>query len=176
MPSQPIWRSSSEIMPSHISEPKLKSHPEDSTSVLRQKDKFSKQKRSWVMSRIKSKNTKLDLTMKSLLLEKKIEFEMYPKMIGAPDFLLSSKLVLFCDSGFWHGRNWTKLRKQLARGNDPEYWVRHIAKNRKRDRKVNKLLREEGYLVLRVWDEEINKFPEKSIQKIEKALSQLTNL
>ena len=49
-------------------------------------DIFTPEKRSWVMSRIRGTNTKIDLRMKEELKKKKIRFEMYPKMFGNPDF------------------------------------------------------------------------------------------
>ena len=53
-------------------------------------------------------------------------------MYGSPDFIVESRLLLFCDGSFWHGRDWKKLKARLAAGNDPNYWVRHIDSNRKR--------------------------------------------
>src|SRR5437867_4773936 len=101
------------------------------------KDKFSKAKRSQVMAKIKSRYTGLDLKMKELLTEEGMSFEMYPKVYGHPDFLVSGKLAIFCDSDFWHGRDWRSLRHQLERGSNATYWISHIKSNRARDRKVN---------------------------------------
>jgi DNA mismatch endonuclease (patch repair protein) len=121
------------------------------------RDKFSKKKRSEIMSKIRGKNTKLDLAMKSLLRTARIEFVMYPRIFGNPDFLVGDRLAIFCDSSFWHGRNWTRLRAQLRNGSNPKYWIGHIASNRRRDRFVNASLKKEGYVVLRFWDEKIYK-------------------
>ena len=43
-------------------------------------DVFSRKKRSWVMSRIRSKNTSIDLAMRDMLSDAKIRFEMYPEL------------------------------------------------------------------------------------------------
>lgn len=111
------------------------------------------------MSRIRSKNTSLDKTMARILVKTGYEFTMYPKMFGSPDFLVESRLVVFCDSSFWHGRNWTKLKSRLAEGSNASYWVAHIDKNRRRDRAVSKELRKKGYSVVRLWDYDILKRP-----------------
>jgi DNA mismatch endonuclease (patch repair protein) len=108
--------------------------------------------------------------MKKLLRRASIPFKMYPKMVGSPDFLVGEKVVVFCDSGFWHGRNWRKLRTQLARGSNASYWVAHIARNRNRDREVNSSLRKSGYRVLRFWDSEILNKPEECSRRIRTAI------
>ena len=54
-------------------------------------DIFSPEKRSWIMSRIRSKNTKIDLSMKRMLEENGLAYIMYPSMFGSPDFILKEK-------------------------------------------------------------------------------------
>jgi DNA mismatch endonuclease (patch repair protein) len=110
--------------------------------------------------------------MKELLRKARIRFTMYPRIMGNPDFLICEDIVVFCDSSFWHGRNWKKLKAQLERGSDPSYWVAHIAGNRDRDRRVNAFLRKIGYRVLRFWDHEVFKEPEGCLRRIKKAMKQ----
>jgi DNA mismatch endonuclease (patch repair protein) len=129
-------------------------------------DKFSKEKRSEIMSKIRSTGTEIELKMKGALEENKIPSQYQPKMFGKPDFLICDKLVVFCDSSFWHGRNWGSLRLKLPK----EYWYDHIKNNRTRDRKVNKMLRKKGFIVLRFWDEEIVKTINECIERIKDAL------
>lgn len=138
--------------------------------MARRRDVFSKAKRSWVMSRIGSRNTKLDLSMKRLLVDAKIPFTIYPDILGHPDFLLGTNVALFCDSSFWHGRNWKSLKQRLQRGSNASYWVHHILENRRRDRKVNASLQNLGYAVLRFWDDDIYRHPEICLRTIKKAL------
>jgi DNA mismatch endonuclease (patch repair protein) len=130
-------------------------------------DMFSKKKRSEIMSRIRSQGTKIEVKMEKALEENGIEFTYQPKMFGNPDFLIPPNIIVFCDSSFWHGRNWSKLKSQLSKA----YWRDHIERNRKRDRAVNAHLRKEGYLVLRFWDDQIDKRIERCIKRIEKAVS-----
>jgi len=124
-----------------------------------------------VMSRIRSKNTKLDLAMKEALDDAGLQYVMYPDLVGKPDFLVGDHLALFCDSAFWHGRNWHALRRRLEAGSNPGYWVAHISKNRRRDREVNRALAHKGYVVLRFWDEDVFKAPGECVAKIHEALS-----
>lgn len=118
------------------------------------------------MSKIRSKGTKLDLAMKQALEREELEFSAYPKIFGSPDFLVGDRIVVFCDSSFWHGRDWKKLKAQLARGNNPDYWISHIEKNMRRDKHVTRHLKSMGYEVVRFWDQEIYKDPEKCIRMI----------
>ena len=67
-------------------------------------DVFTPEKRSWIMSRIRSRNTKIDLEMKKILSGTTRSYEMYPKMYGNPDFIIRrNKIAIFCDGDFWHG-------------------------------------------------------------------------
>jgi DNA mismatch endonuclease (patch repair protein) len=116
-------------------------------------DVFTKEKRSQVMASIRSKGSKIETKMENALNEHKISYEYQPNIFGKPDFLVKPKIAVFCDSSFWHGRNWEKLRKQLKEG----YWQDHIRKNIERDRVVNETLKAQGYTVLRFWDDKIRK-------------------
>ena len=133
-------------------------------------DVFSKEKRSDVMRRIKNRDTGIELATAEILRQANIGHESHPEVYGSPDFLVEGKLALFCDGSFWHGRDWKNLKEKLSSGNNPDYWVNHIGSNRKRDRKVNRALRERGYAVLRLWDTDIKKRPERCVNRIRKAL------
>lgn len=133
-------------------------------------DVFTKEKRSEIMSRIRSKNTGLEVEARKMLRRYSIRYRSHPKAYGSPDFLLEGSLFLFCDGSFWHGRNWKNLKLRLAAGNNPEYWVSHIEGNRRRDRKVNRVLGERGHAVLRLWDTDIRKRPEWCAERIREAL------
>jgi DNA mismatch endonuclease (patch repair protein) len=130
-------------------------------------DMFTKEERSAIMSKIKSKGTKIELKMMRALEEHNIIFEYQPKMLGKPDFLVYPNLTIFCDSSFWHGNNWRALKKKLPKG----YWLEHIGNNRERDKLVNDRLEKSGYIVLRFWDREIYKDIDGCIKKIERSLS-----
>ena len=134
-------------------------------------DVFSKEKRSEVMRSIKSKGTKLETDTAKMLRRAKIRYRSHPKMYGSPDFIVEDRLLLFCDGSFWHGRSWKELKVRLEAGNNPDYWVKHIDNNRKRDRKVKKILKEQGHPVLRLWDTDVKKRPEWCVVQITKILT-----
>ena len=75
-------------------------------------DVFSPEKRSWIMSRIRSRNTKPEIMMKGILNNLNCGFDMYPRMYGNPDFVLKEEqIVIFCDGDFWTGHNYHKKKK-----------------------------------------------------------------
>ena len=135
-------------------------------------DIFTPQKRSWVMSRIRSKNTSIDLAMKQLLSDAGARFVMYPKMDGNPDFAIPSrKVAIFCDGDFWHGYNYRNGKKP-TRG----YWRNKIEGNMRRDRKVSQRLRYHGWSVLRFWEHDLKKRSELCARKIKKKLEKMKNM
>ena len=69
-------------------------------------DIFTPKKRSWIMSRIRSKDTKIEMKIAELLRKNKMRYRRHPKLFGSPDFVVEKKLLVFCDGDFWHGHNW----------------------------------------------------------------------
>ncbi len=127
-------------------------------------DVFTPKKRSWVMSRIRSKNTKIDLKMKRILSDTSYKFEMYPKMFGSPDFVLERKrIAIFCDGDFWHGFRYEEKKKPAKK-----FWRDKIQNNMSRDKKVSRKLRSDGWSVLRFWEHDIEKNPELCIRKLKR--------
>jgi len=117
-------------------------------------DTFSKTERSRIMARVKSKNNKsTELRFISIIKEKNIIGwrRNYP-LIGKPDFVFpKQRIAIFIDGCFWH-----KCPKHCRMpSSNKEYWNQKIEKNRIRDRKTKKLLKEAGWFVIRIWEHEI---------------------
>lgn len=84
-----------------------------------------------------------------------------------PDIVFTKyKLAIFCDSEFWHGKDWEVLRPKLSRGKNPDFWVKKIERNRQRDVDEERSLRAMGYTVLRFWGKDILSRPEECVQII----------
>lgn len=114
------------------------------------------------MSRIRSKNTKIDLKMKKILSSLNCRYEMYPKMFGNPDFVLKrKKIIIYCDGDFWHGYKYQEKKKPTKK-----FWKDKIEGNMERDRRITRKLRRDGWAVLRFWEHDIEKNPEKCIRRI----------
>lgn len=130
-------------------------------------DKFDKETRSRIMSRIRSKNTKIEVALRKKLWEMGLKgFRIHYNLPGKPDIVYTrKKLVIFIDGDFWHGYNWKKLGKIPPK----KYWQEKIQKNIDRAKKYNRKLRREGWTVLRFWEHDINKDLNKAIKKISQA-------
>ena len=128
-------------------------------------DIFTPEKRSWVMSRIRSKDTKIEKKVASLLRKNKIHYRRHPKLFGSPDFVVEKKILVFCDGDFWHGYQYDKKKKPPKK-----FWREKIERNMARDRKVSGKLRRDGWPVVRLWEHDIEASPDKCIRKIQKNL------
>ncbi len=118
------------------------------------------------MSKIRSQNTKVETLIFRELRKRKIYFQKhYKKIIGCPDIALPrKKKAIFIDGDFWHGYQFSKLKKRLPK----KYWHSKIERNIKRDKKNCALLLKSDWKILRVWEHEVNKKFGKTIIKIER--------
>ena len=90
-------------------------------------------------------------------------------IFGKPDFVFPEvKIAVFVDGCFWHGCP----KHANAPKNNREFWRQKIDANKKRDQKVNRRLRSEGWSVQRIWEHDI-KNPERCAKKILRALDAL---
>lgn len=117
-------------------------------------DVWSKQKRSEVMSLIRSSGNKAtELRLIAIFREFGVTgWRRKQKIPGKPDFAFrSEKVLIFVDGCFWHGCPKCYRRP----GSHREYWDAKIAGNRKRDRSVSRELRNRGWHVVRVWQHQL---------------------
>ena len=118
-------------------------------------DRVSEKTRSYIMSRIRGKDTKIEVALRTALWNDGYRYRKNDRTVfGAPDICFKGKKVaVFCDSSFWHGKNY--LDGKIP-SNNQAYWVKKLERNIERDKKVNKVLRAEGWKVVRFWEDEIN--------------------
>lgn len=121
--------------------------------------------RSQIMSRIKSKDTSIEIILRKAIWKKGIRYRKNCKdVFGKPDICFKGKKVaIFCDSAFWHGKKFLEGEKFKT---NKDFWEKKILRNIERDKEVNKKLKEEGWIVLRFWDYEIKKETERCVEKI----------
>lgn len=125
-------------------------------------DIISKSKRSEVMSKIKSKNTTPEMLLKDGIDSRYLKYQPVG-IFGNPDFANKSvKLAIFIDGCFWHGCPQC-YRKPKS---NKRYWNEKIRRNRKRDVLVNKTLRKNNWIVLRLWECSIRKNTEGALRRI----------
>ena len=74
------------------------------------------------------------------------------KLFGKPDFVFSkAQVAVFVDGCFWHGCTRHKRQPKTNRA----FWKNKIARNKGRDRLVNRTLRQRGWNTLRIWQHEL---------------------
>ncbi|MDR3349464.1 MAG: very short patch repair endonuclease [Acidaminococcales bacterium] len=129
-------------------------------------------KRHYIMSRIKSKNTSIELSLRKALWRSGIKYRKnYAKLPGTPDIAITKyQIAIFCDGDFWHGKDW-KTKKPRIKSNR-EYWFKKIERNITRDNETNRLLRGMGWTVVRFWGTEICGNPGNCIDNIKEAIFQ----
>lgn len=125
---------------------------------------------SYTMSRIRGKNTGIEMTLRKALYARGVKARHNSKYIyGHPDLSWKGyKVVVFCDSEFWHGYHFEEQEKKIH--SHQEYWIPKIEHNIARDAQVNDELTKEGYTILRFWGQEIEKDTAGCVEKILKTL------
>lgn len=126
---------------------------------------------SYNMSRIRNKNTTIELRFEEKLKER--GFTTYVRnqkgIPGKPDFaFVARKIAVFCDGDFWHGYNWIETKKTIHSNRD--FWVPKIEKNMARDSRVNAALAEQGWKIFRFWGHDIKKDLDGCVDAVEAAL------
>lgn|SRR5208283_677349 len=124
------------------------------------------QQRSRNMRAIKSRSNKTtELRLRALLMRYRIKgWKLHPNSVpGAPDFLLEKlRVAIFVDGCFWHGCPRCGHVPKTNRA----YWAAKITRNKSRDLRVTRKLREQGFRVLRIWECQLRISPEKCVSRI----------
>ena len=108
-------------------------------------DIFSQKKRSEVMSKIRSKETKLEVVFRKELWRSGYRYlKNATGWFGKTDILLKKyETVIFIDSCFWHG---CKKHFKLPTTRQ-DFWSEKIERNRRRDKEVTKHYKKMGWRV-----------------------------
>ena len=135
-------------------------------------DKLTKEQRKKCMSHIRSKDTGIEMALRKALWSKGYRYRKnYNELPGTPDIVLTKyRIAIFCDSEFWHGKDWDVLKPQLLKGKNSNYWINKIERNRERDVEVDKKLLFLDWTVIRFWGEEILKKTDECIHIVEEAV------
>ena len=135
-------------------------------------DNLTKEQRRKNMRRIKAKDTSIEIKLRKSLWSKGYRYRKnYDNLPGKPDIALTKyKVAIFCDGEFFHGKDWEILKPQLEKGNNSQYWINKISKNRARDDEINKRLLFMGWTVIRFWGRDIDKNTDECVRVIEEAI------
>lgn len=119
-------------------------------------DKFSKETRSMIMSRIKSTNTKPEEIVRKFLFSKGFRYRKNVKKLpGCPDIVLPKyKTIIFVNGCFWHMHNCDNIS---CPSSNIAYWNAKLQRNIERDSKNIDLLKSKGWKVIVIWECELKK-------------------
>ena len=139
-------------------------------------DNLTKEQRHKNMKNIKSKDTKIEVVLRKELWHRGYRYRKnYNELPGKPDIVLTKqKIVIFCDSEFFHGKDWEVLKPRLEKGNNANYWLKKIERNITRDQEINQQLNFLGWTVVRFWGKEILNNTDECIKVIEETIFEST--
>jgi DNA mismatch endonuclease (patch repair protein) len=84
--------------------------------------------------------------------------------------ITKNRIAIFCDSEFFHGKDWDQLKLRLENGNNSTFWIKKITRNMERDQENEKALRFREWTVLRIWGEDIRKHTDDCVRAVEEAI------
>mgnify|MGYP002672744445 FL=1 len=134
-------------------------------------DKLTPEKRSWNMSRIKGKDTKIEVEVRKYLFSKGYRFRKNDKRYpGKPDIVLPKyHVAIFVHGCFWHRHEGCK--DATTPKTRTEFWLEKFDKNVKNDRIKQEKLRELGWKVIVIWECELKRSFQETMDKVEKELT-----
>jgi DNA mismatch endonuclease (patch repair protein) len=109
-----------------------------------------------LMSRIRSKGNKKteDRLRVALQLHKMRGWRRHTALPGTPDFVFpAARLAIFVDGCFWHGCP----KHFRPPGRNAQFWLAKISANKRRDRRVDRELKDKGWRVVRIWEHQLTR-------------------
>jgi DNA mismatch endonuclease (patch repair protein) len=135
-------------------------------------DVMSEPKRRALMAHIRGANTNPECTLRRALFSRGFRYRINVRNLpGRPDIVFPrSKVAVFVDGCFWHScprhRVWPTTRR--------EFWREKLTDNRRRDQRVASALRGRGWLVIRIWEHQIEEDLRAAVEKVTKKLTERT--
>ena len=114
-------------------------------------DVFSPAKRSAIMARIRSENTRPEIVVRKVTHSLGFRFRLNKRTLpGKPDIVLTRhRKIILVHGCFWHGH--PRCKRATLPSTNLSFWQNKIENNKIRDARVQKTLTENGWKVLVVW-------------------------
>ncbi len=129
-------------------------------------DVFTPRKRSEIMSRIRGKDTGMELRIRAALWQRGLRYRVYYGPFKIDIAFPGAKVAVFLDSCYWHG---CPAHFKTPRTHT-RFWREKITRNRKRDHRVTRALRARGWTVLRLWEHEIDDDLGRIVRRVKESL------
>ena len=133
-------------------------------------DIYTKAKRSKIMSCVKHTRTAPEEKVASLLRKLGIRYRRNVKSLpGQPDFVIKfAETVIFVHGCFWHAHQNCKLARRPK--TNKAFWLKKAVDNRRRDLRVNRSLRKQGWHVITIWQCRLRK-TDQVLKRLKRMLS-----
>lgn len=133
-------------------------------------DCFTPEKRSEVMSRVRSENTSPEIKVRRTLHRMGYRFRLHRRDLpGSPDVVLPKhRIALFVHGCFWHRH--PGCRRATVPKKNSEFWVAKLERNTQRDEQAQRELRELGWNVVVIWECEVPRRTELLEARLEELL------
>jgi len=117
-------------------------------------DTISKERRSWVMSRVRGKDTKPEMVVRRLVHSMGFRYRLHRRDLpGKPDLaFIRIKKAIFVHGCFWHSHSDEKCTAASIPASNARYWEHKLERNRQRDKRAVEALEEDGWSVLTIWE------------------------
>jgi DNA mismatch endonuclease, patch repair protein len=131
-----------------------KEKPTLRTRGRRRSDRFTPEQRSRCMSRIRGKNTKPELVVRSLIHRLGFRFRLHGSDLpGKPDIVLRRlRKVIFVHGCFWHQHVGPCRRRARMPRSNLAFWKPKLTRNMQRDAENAAQLKADGWRVLVIWE------------------------
>lgn len=137
-------------------------------------DVLTTEQRKKNMRNIRGKDTKIERVLRKALWTKGYRYRKnYDRLPGKPDIVLTKeRIAIFCDSEFFHGKDWETLNEKLQNSDNSSFWIRKISGNIRRDSEIDKELFGLGWTVIRFWGKDILKHTDECVRAIEEKIKE----
>ena len=138
-------------------------------------DVLTPEQRRKCMSRIKSKDTSIEVLLRKALWREGIRYRKNLKTLpGKPDIAITKhKIAVFCDGELWHGKDWEAKKDTIKTNRD--FWIPKIEKNFTKDNVNEKKLEKMGWIIIRFWGMDIKKNLAACVNEIKETIYEKEN-
>lgn len=131
-------------------------------------DRISTSERSKIMSKIRSTDTKVEMTLRKALWKEGLRYRIYYGKEKIDIAFPKVKVAVFADGCFWHS---CPVHGHMPKSNT-NYWGRKLAQNEDRAAAKELRLKESGWITVHFWEHEISGNPGKCVSEIKEILSE----
>jgi len=129
---------------------------------------------SRIMSAVRNQDTGPELRLRRELHRRGLRYRLHSPVFGRPDVVFPrAKVAVFVDGDYWHGNTWRirgakSFEAYFADRAHGDYWWEKISRNIARDDEVNRQLRAAGWVVLRIWESDVQQDVTRAADQVER--------